>query len=427
MQTPAASHLSLGRILELVILSLFIIAIPNFEAPSNILYGLFLLTWLINRSVNQSENFGGPWRAFDSVILIWMLADIFINLASLYHTHSPAGLLGGIDLLRYSSVLWMISRSAYSPKQIFIILSIALLGTLGGLIPAFHAYISAHYDIDQFNLKTLGQRNHTAIYLDLIFGVTFSFLLAFWKKTNLALKILGLIILIILSLGLLAGASRAAFGAAFSITLFLALIFYSRSKLISFVLTSLIILASLSTLIFHPMVLQRQESWEHSGTDPRSCIRHAAILTFEQSPLVGFGSHQYRFAASDAHIQTWSDLKYKNIPDSARPCFGFAPHAHNLYLNTLAEMGLVGFGALILFLISWLVFLIKYYPRPKINPDNLAMALWASAACALITDAGIGLVNTTIHHAHGLLSMIILGLALAYLYRNKKLKIKKII
>ena len=85
-------------------------------------------------------------------------------------------------------------------------------------------------------------------------------------------------------------------------------------------------------------------------------------------------------------------------------------------------MGLIGFGALVLFLISWLVFLIKYYPRPKVNPDNLAMALWASAACAFITDAGIGLVNTTIHHAHGLLSMIILGLALTYLYRDKNKK-----
>ncbi len=425
MQTPSTAELSFGRILELIILSLFVIAIPNFEALSNIFYGLFLLTWLINRSFRnseKSEKFGGPWRFFDSVILIWMLANIFINLCSLYHTHSPAGLLGGLDLLRYSSVLWMISRSAYSAKQISIILFVALLATLGGLIPAFHAYLNTHGDIDQLNLKTLGQRNHTAIYLDLMFGLTFSFLLAFFRKINLFLKLLGLLILIILSLGLLAGASRAAFGAAFAMSLFLALIFYSRSKFITFALISLIILASLSTLIFHPMVLQRQESWEHMGTDPRTCIRHAAILTFEQSPLVGFGSHQYRFAASDAHIQTWADLKYNKIPSTQRPCFGFAPHAHNLYLNTLAEMGLIGFGALILFLISWLVFLIKYYPRPKVQPDYLdhfKMALWASAACALITDAGIGLVNTTIHHAHGLLSMIILGMALSYFYRKK--------
>lgn len=430
MQNQTASQLSFSpslsfrQILELLILSLFIIAIPNFEAASNILYGLFLLTWLVNRFSNQnSEKFGGPWRLFDSVILIWMLADLFINLASFYHTHSPAGLLGGIDLLKYSSVLWMISRSAYSPKQIFSILFLALLSTLGGMIPAFHAYLHSNYNIDAFNLKTLGQRNHTAIYIDLIFGLTFSFLLAFFKKINLFLKLLGFLILIILSLGLLAGASRAAFGAAFAMTVFLALIFYSRSKCISFALIGLIILASISTLIFHPMVLQRQESWEHMGTDPRECIRHAAILTFEQSPLTGFGSHQYRFAASDAHIQTWSDLKYKNIPPNQRPCFGFAPHAHNLYLNTLAEMGFIGFGALVLFLISWLIFLIKYYPRPKTNPDFLdyfKLALWASASCAFITDVGIGLVNTTIHHAHALLSMLILGFALAVLYRNKK-------
>ena len=83
MQTPSTAELSFGRILELIILSLFVIAIPNFEALSNIFYGLFLLTWLINRSFRnseKSEKFGGPWRFFDSVILIWMLANIFINL-----------------------------------------------------------------------------------------------------------------------------------------------------------------------------------------------------------------------------------------------------------------------------------------------------------------------------------------------------------
>jgi len=407
---------------ELIILSLFLICIPNFEALSNIFYGLFLLSWLLNHS--KSKHWGGPWRWFDSVILIGMLADIFINLAALYHSHSPAGLLGGIDLLRYSSVLWMISRSSYSPKKLISILIIALLGTLGGMAFAFHAYLTSHYNIDQFNLKTLGQRNHTAIYIDLIFGMVFSFLLAFWQKTNYFLRVLGIIILIILSLGLLAGASRASFGAAFAMSLFLALAFYSRSKMTSVILISLIILASVSTLIFHPLVLQRQEAWEHMGTDPRECIRHTAILTFEQSPLTGFGSHQYRFAASNTHVQAWSELKYPNA--QTRPCFGFAPHAHNLYLNTLAEMGLIGFGALLLFLFSWLGFLIKYYPRAKINfkpnSDHLAMALWASASCAFITDTGIGLVNTTIHHAHALLSMLILGLALSYFYRNKNNK-----
>jgi hypothetical protein len=35
--------------------------------------------------------------------------------------------------------------------------------------------------------------------------------------------------------------------------------------------------------------------------------------------------------------------------------------------------------------------------------------LWGGAAAALITTAAIGIVNTTLHHEHGLLAMLLLG------------------
>ncbi len=407
--------------IEFVIFCLFLACIPHFLAPENILYGIFTLVWLINRATdkNGNKNWGGPWRWFDSVIVIWILTDLIINGVNSLQGH---GFSGGFDLLRYTSVLWMVSRTKYSPKQIITLMIIAVLTTVAGIPFAYHAYLKAGHDITHFYFKALGERNHTAIFMDLVLGLGLSFLLAFWQKLAWALRIISIVLLGLICFGLLIDASRAGFGAAFVIVFVLGVIYWWRSRAITGVLLGLLVIAGVATFVMHPFVLQRQEVWqqnlEKTGSDARECIWHSAWLTFEQSPIVGFGSHNYRFAATPENIQKWSDEKYQNQPNKIRPCYGFAPHAHNVYFTTLAETGLIGFAGLILFLVSWLVFLIK--SRPGFKSTELYWALWGAALCAWFTDVGIGFVNTTLHHEHALMSMMILGLVLSCFYNAQK-------
>jgi O-antigen ligase len=94
----------------------------------------------------------------------------------------------------------------------------------------------------------------------------------------------------------------------------------------------------------------------------------------------------------------------------------FYPHGHSLYLNTLAERGVIGALPLFAVLVAWALSLWRY--RPARVAPALDWVLWGGAAGALLVTVTVGLVNTTLHHEHGLLAVLLLGLWLARVYRR---------
>ena len=93
-------------------------------------------------------------------------------------------------------------------------------------------------------------------------------------------------------------------------------------------------------------------------------------------------------------------------------------HAHNLYLQTLLEKGILGVFALFVFMFGWLEQLRKSFYESK--NDNQASYLWAGSFSAWIVIFGIGFVNSTLHHENAILACVLLGLHLSYL-NNKKI------
>ena len=58
--------------LELFALFAFAFVLPLFEAPKNLLWLVYAILWVANRLRNRS--FGGPWSAWDTAILAWIVS-----------------------------------------------------------------------------------------------------------------------------------------------------------------------------------------------------------------------------------------------------------------------------------------------------------------------------------------------------------------
>ena len=108
-------------------------------------------------------------------------------------------------------------------------------------------------------------------------------------------------------------------------------------------------------LAFGPGILFRATA---GGEDQRLGFFTAAIRMFQESPLVGTG------------IGTWVAQR-TNYTTPPAPDY-YIPHAHNVYLQTLAEQGLVGTAAGIVLLVSILAVLRRAARDPSQRPWTLA-------------------------------------------------------
>ena len=114
-----------------------------------------------------------------------------------------------------------------------------------------------------------------------------------------------------------------------------------------------------------------------------------------------------KVGASFDEIKAWGEVQDWSLRAASD---GLAPHGHSLYVNTLAERGLFGFAVLMLVLIAWAAALAAAVPRKDAPP--LDWALFGAALAGWLVTVIVGLVNTTLHHEHGILAVLLLGLLL---------------
>jgi O-antigen ligase len=160
-----------------------------------------------------------------------------------------------------------------------------------------------------------------------------------------------------------------------------------------------------------PRVVEKQIEFSSSQNTLsfRAGIWRSGIAAWEEYPWFGVGKNNYE-AITPELIGSWRAAAGKEF-DRSR--FERAPHAHNLYVNTLAERGILGLVTLALAMLGILVALVRCRPRPE--DGDAAWISWSGAASAWIVTAGIGTVNTTLHHEHGLLAMLLTAIWLTTL------------
>lgn len=394
---------------EFFLLISLIIFVPLLEAPKNIFWAFFIGVWLINRF--RTKTWGGTWDFWDSLIAIWILSSYFISAFSGLH-NSEWG--GANDILRYASILWAIKRSGYNRIEFRWLLIAIAFSTLVALIYALWSLFVTHTE-HALELNSVGHVNHSAIYLAISFGALISIVLAFWEKLHFGLRILGVGLSLLFAASIFISDSRAAVGVSLLTTLILGFTWLRRSKFPLIILLATTILFSGSAYLGQIAVVQKQESLTKSGIilSNRNLIWNMALVAWHKYPIFGVGMHNYNQISFDK-IKAWQEESGNAYVASE---YAGSSHAHSLYITSLAERGLVGTGILLGILLAWLFWLIRFLP--KAEDENLAWALWGGSFSAFFVTVSIGLVNTTLHHEHAILSVMLLGMWLSFLKSGK--------
>jgi len=225
-----------------------------------------------------------------------------------------------------------------------------------------------------------------------------------------------LLVWAILVASLVATASRGAVAAAFALVLLLALAWWPRWRApfygaIAVVATTLALAVALDTEL---VAKHERVSAEDNVLNARDLVWNMGFAAWERYPWFGVGPDNYSTISLE-RVQEWRRLAGK--PFDAKQYAG-TNHAHSLYVNTLVERGVVGALALGAVLLAWAAWLVRR--RPRAHDSDLDWLLWGGALSGLVITATVGLVNTTLHHEHGILATLLLGLWLTNLPRHPR-------
>jgi len=393
----------MSRRLEIGALLALAFFLPLYEGPKNVFCVLYLVVWIVNRV--RARDFGGRWDLWDS-----LLAAVFGSavVAAVF-----AGLGGGeewralVDLVRYGGVLWTVKRTRYDAREVRWIIGTLILSGVVGLVQAYVAIVRGQEGGLQLN--SVGHVNHTAIYIAIILGVCVSWLLARWRGWSWPARAGGFAAGLSVFGSLMYTASRGAIGMGIILPLVLAAAWRPRWR--GALPATVLVVAAVVVAGFaaRAEVFLKQEALIEARNifSNRIAIWHAAIHAWQRYPVAGVGVDNFKLITEE-RLREWRTQAGEPFDAGT---YAFFRHGHSIYFNTLAERGMVGFLALMALLAALLVSLIRQ--RPGAADDDETWLVWGSATSAWIVTCGVGLVNTTLHHEHGILAALLLGLWLA--------------
>ncbi len=386
--------------LDVIFLALMILFLPSLEGPKNIFWGLFVLSWFVLRW-REGGVFTG-WNRWDNLILLSMFAGFLVApFAGLDHDQWK----GGKNIVVYSSLLLLLKHAHYSQSIVLFLLRTIIFSTLIATLLALWNFKIAGLT-PQVQLHSVGHVNHSAIYLMISQCVAMALLFTRWSDAKGIERGLLLIISVILASAIVISSSRAALLMLGIFSLFISVAWRHHSRRPLLIFPLILTLGAGGLIVGKATVIEEQKVQMESGMvmQVRDRIWRTALLTWKEYPVFGVGPKNYS-QVTEEKIREWLARDGKEYE---RMKFLPYAHAHNLILNTLVEQGLVGLFILISLLTYLGVQLFKGWPDKHNSP--ISWAIWLSATGALLSTLFIGIFNTTLHHEHGMLTMLLLGL-----------------
>ncbi len=348
---------------------IMILSLPLSEAIKNLSFGILFLCFIVQRIVKQDFYLNPLAKG----LLIYLATALIVSPFAI----SPyLSLKGAWDILRFSSV-YLILINDFRDKRGWLEWSLIIGATIGVVWGIVFWKLLWHKH--QFQILSLGHFNHTAIFLALVLVLTLCKLI--WDK-NLGRSYFVLLAIsaALIMVGLVLTTSRGSLVGFASACMFLSL--YRMNKKI-IVITMCILIIGGATAFFSKD-LQRK-GLTTTSLYSRFHIWEAGLRAFKDFPVFGVGLNCFKkinINYYDGHKQDW------------------APHAHNLYINTLTQMGLVGFIGLLAMIIGFM--------QTFLRAENSYYKYAGIASLVLVLTNGI--FNTTLHHEHALAFVIISAL-----------------
>ncbi|WP_192456405.1 O-antigen ligase family protein [Musicola keenii] len=360
---------------------------PLLEAPKNMVMASMLLWFFYKICTDRRSR---HWSGWDTFFILYVLSYVVALPFSYYHTDVRSL----TDVARYILFGWLIYRANFSAQQKLGLVFWAVMGTVVGLI--YGAWDHYYLDHGQFwTLNSVGHVNHAAIYNAIICGMALTTLFSHWTSFSAGRRLLWLAMLALCLVYVAFGESRATFGAILAVVLFLGLGFAKRSKKFLWVPTLFIVGMIGVAILSNARVMVKQEQYDldNNMLSYRDTIWRSAFDAFREHPLFGVGKENF--------IKV--DIEWQG-----ESMFSHVSHAHNIFMNVLAENGIWGelwllglLGAIVLSLLRCL---------PKRNAMPVSWLSWGVACSALGITVIVGLVNTTFHHEHANLAMLCFAL-----------------
>lgn len=397
-------------VLDLVMLSLMIVSLPSVEGPKNIFLVFYLVTRILTEflTFNQKQFHWSYWDSmFLTIVATALLSTIFAGMPHLEEWKGYKVLLTAI------LTGWFLSRARYTQENYQFLFKLIVLSTLPPLMWGLYENLVIH-SRETLEIHSVGHVNHSAIYLVMIFGAALGWFLSALNITKETLqKKFQTILLGILSLlffiSLIIGQSRGAFGIGVILGLSL-LILLGKNKKIRWIGIACIIGILLLTVLLKTNIVQKQitNTENNNVLAFRDRVWNVSLEASRFSPLLGIGMSNWHFINLD---QLKQSVESRGETFDAEKYY-FPGHSHNLYLSALVERGIVGLIVTFIFMLAWIVSLIKTFGRLRRSTEETL--LWAGSFSAWVATFGIGLVNTTFHHEHAILACLFLGLYISY-------------
>ncbi|MCI4184544.1 O-antigen ligase family protein [Dickeya dianthicola] len=379
--------------------ALVIFVNPLIEAPKNIAMALLLLWVIVQAVMNKKER---QWSGWDLFFALYMLSYLVGLPFSAYHTDVRSL----TDVARYMLFGWIIYRASFSEKQKIGLVFWAALGTFVGLIYGAweHFYLGSER---YWTLNSVGHVNHAAIYNAIICGMVLTVLFSYWSTLSVGKRLMWIAMLALSLVYVAFGESRATFGAVLVVVLVLGVGFARKNK--KFLLLPAVFIAGLIAvaILGNARIVEKQEqnASDNNVLSYRDVIWNSAFDVFKQHPLFGVGKENFE----KIDINKWPD----------KPQFTHVSHAHNIFINVLAENGIWGAFWVFSLFGAMGVTLMRYIPKKNALP--VSWLSWGAACSALVVTLVVGLVNTTFHHEHANLSVLCFALWLSqYRYDRQR-------
>ena len=379
------------------LLHIFCFSLALSEAIKNISWFLFVIIWIIenHNKINRRNIFSVKYIKINILFFSIILLPIFV---AFFCNFKMDEWKGTWDVIRYGTLGWIICHSSFSNFDLIKLLYNLIVSCV------LTSYLGLYEHIDSgsrhIELNSVGHVNHSAIYLGLVICISLSQILSLRKRIFLKNLIL---VLSITSMGYVffEMSARGAFIPVFLyiiIAISLSLLSW-KSKIIYF---SLFLIILCFAYLFDSGISKKFLS-KSDGMRPQ--IFNTSLVFFEYSPYWGIGLDNSKYFYNyNKFANVCEELEFTIHPNKYIPKGSNVHHAHNLYMQTLVERGLYGSISLILLMLYWIKKLIQDYRQVK--DDHLSVIWSCSLAAFLMVFIG-GIFNTTLHHEHGTLCLML--------------------